>query len=148
MRLRRLQVLLHETVVGGFFGTWTLQYRELFRAQIQNDDGGMLIKRIGIKSAVVVAALAVGAPVAGAANPGNAVNGKKVFVSTGCGACHTLKAAAGTGVVGPNLDKTKPAYAKVIDRVTNGKGAMTSYKAILSKTQIQDVAAFVSTAKH
>ncbi|CAB4686708.1 MAG: c-type cytochrome [Actinobacteria bacterium] len=108
----------------------------------------MLITRIGLKSAVVVAALAVGAPVAGAANPGSATNGKKVFVSTGCGACHTLKVAAGTGLVGPNLDKTKSSYATVISRVTNGKGAMTSYKAILSKTQIQDVAAFISTAKH
>lgn len=107
-----------------------------------------MITRIGIKSAVVVAALSVGAPVAGAANPGNAANGKKVFISTGCGACHTLKAGSGTGVVGPNLDQKKPTYALVISRVTNGKGAMTSYKAILSKTQIQDVAAFVSTAKH
>jgi cytochrome c551/c552 len=36
---------------------------------------------------------------------GNAEAGKAVFTSAGCGACHTFKAAASTGTVGPDLDK-------------------------------------------
>jgi mono/diheme cytochrome c family protein len=36
---------------------------------------------------------------------GNAAAGKKVFGSTGCGGCHTFKAAGSTGAIGPDLDK-------------------------------------------
>ena len=31
--------------------------------------------------------------------------GKAVFLSQGCGACHTFKAAGSTGTIGPDLDK-------------------------------------------
>ncbi len=37
--------------------------------------------------------------------------GKAIFVAQGCNACHTFKAAAATGTVGPDLDKLD-AYAK------------------------------------
>ena len=53
--------------------------------------------------------------------------------------------AGATGSVGPNLDDKKPAYALVIDRVTNGKGVMPSFKSRLNETQIQDVAKYVSS---
>lgn len=36
---------------------------------------------------------------------GNAAAGKQVFASTGCGGCHTFKAAGTTGAIGPNLDE-------------------------------------------
>ena len=39
---------------------------------------------------------------------GDATAGKAVFTSAGCVACHTLKDAASTGTVGPNLDQLKP----------------------------------------
>jgi len=39
-----------------------------------------------------------------AAPKGNAAAGKSVFTSTGCGSCHTFKAAGTNGTVGPNLD--------------------------------------------
>jgi mono/diheme cytochrome c family protein len=35
---------------------------------------------------------------------GDAAAGKKVFVDSGCGGCHTFKAAGTNGKVGPNLD--------------------------------------------
>jgi cytochrome c6 len=75
---------------------------------------------------------------------GDATAGKAVFLSAGCTACHTLKAANATGTVGPNLDQVKPDAARVIDRVTNGKGVMPSFKRRLTPKQIADVAAFVS----
>jgi len=75
---------------------------------------------------------------------GNAAAGKTVFTSAGCVACHTLKAANATGTVGPNLDEAKPDATLVVERVTNGKGVMPSFKGKLSEQQIQDVAAFVS----
>jgi mono/diheme cytochrome c family protein len=35
---------------------------------------------------------------------GDAAAGKEVFVSTGCGGCHTYAEAGTTGQIGPNLD--------------------------------------------
>ena len=74
---------------------------------------------------------------------GNAEAGAQVFASAGCSGCHTLKAAGASGTVGPNLDEAKPDHALVVDRVTNGKGVMPSFKGQLSEEQIEDVAAYV-----
>lgn len=41
-----------------------------------------------------------------------AANGKAIFISAGCGACHTLAAAGSNGKVGPNLDNTPAVDAK------------------------------------
>jgi mono/diheme cytochrome c family protein len=81
-----------------------------------------------------------------AAPAGDPVAGKAVFTgSAGCTGCHTLKDAGSTGTVGPNLDQAMPPASLVIDRVTNGKGVMPSFKGTLTPTQIADVAAYVSS---
>jgi len=74
-------------------------------------------------------------------------DGKTIFTSTppGCGGCHTLADAGTKGTVGPNLDDAKPSKALVIDRVTNGKGVMPSFKGTLDPAQIQAVADYVSS---
>jgi mono/diheme cytochrome c family protein len=79
---------------------------------------------------------------------GDPVAGKKVFLSAGCTACHTLMAANSHGTVGPNLDEKKPPLALIFDRVTNGKNAMPPFKGQLSEKQIADVAAFVYQSTH
>jgi mono/diheme cytochrome c family protein len=71
-------------------------------------------------------------------------DGKSVFTTT-CGSCHTLSDAGTSGTVGPNLDNSKPAKELVIDRVTNGQGAMPSFKDSLDEAQIQAVADYVSS---
>jgi sulfite dehydrogenase len=77
---------------------------------------------------------------------GDPAAGKKTFLSAGCTGCHTLKDANATGTVGPNLDQAKPDYRLATARVTNGKGAMPSFKGQLSDQQIADVASYVVTA--
>jgi mono/diheme cytochrome c family protein len=77
---------------------------------------------------------------------GDAAAGKQVFESAGCVACHTLADAGSTGTVGPNLDDAKPPATLVVTRVTDGAGAMPSCKGKLTEQQIQDVAAYVSSA--
>jgi mono/diheme cytochrome c family protein len=79
----------------------------------------------------------------GGAGEGDAAAGEAVFTSAGCGGCHTMEAADASGAVGPNLDESKPDAALVVDRVTNGAGAMPSFGDELSEQQIQDVAAYV-----
>ena len=82
------------------------------------------------------------------ATGGPAVNGKSVFASAGCGGCHTLKDAGATGTVGPNLDTVQPppSLSLAVDRVTNGKNAMPSFKGQLTTKQIADVTAYVVKA--
>ena len=80
-----------------------------------------------------------------AAASGDATAGKQVFATAGCTACHTLADAGATGTVGPNLDQAKPPAELVVQRVTNGMGAMPPFKGQLSEQQIEDVAAYVSS---
>ena len=74
---------------------------------------------------------------------GDPKKGSSVYASGGCGGCHTLAAANSTGTVGPNLDQLKPDYQAVTAQVTNGGGAMPSFKSRLSTQQIADVSAYV-----
>jgi cbb3-type cytochrome c oxidase subunit III len=83
----------------------------------------------------------------GAAKGGKvtATDGKSIFASAGCASCHTLADAGATGTIGPSLDQAKPPQALVVERVTNGKGAMPSFKGQLTDAQIQAVAKYVSS---
>jgi mono/diheme cytochrome c family protein len=82
-------------------------------------------------------------PPAEEAGEGDAAAGEDVFAANACGSCHTLEAAGASGAVGPNLDESQPDHDLVVDRVTNGSGAMPAYGDTLDDEQIQDVAAYV-----
>jgi mono/diheme cytochrome c family protein len=88
-----------------------------------------------------------GETLGGAGNAeGDPAAGEEVFASAGCGGCHTLEAAGSSGNVGPNLDDAKPPHELVVERVTNGMGAMPSFKGQLSDQEIADVASYVVQA--
>ena len=74
---------------------------------------------------------------------GDAAAGEAVFTEAGCGGCHTLEAAGSSGSIGPNLDEAQPDYDLVVDRVTNGAGAMPAFADQLDEVEIQNVAAYV-----
>jgi cytochrome c6 len=80
-----------------------------------------------------------------AGGEGDPAAGKEIFTAN-CGSCHTLSDAGTTGTVGPNLDESQPSVELAVDRVTNGQGVMPPFADTLSEQQIQDVAAYVSTA--
>jgi mono/diheme cytochrome c family protein len=75
---------------------------------------------------------------------GDAKTGEEVFAAAGCGSCHTLAAAGAGGTIGPNLDESQPSVDLVVDRVTNGRGAMPPFRDQLSEEQIQAVAEYVN----
>jgi cytochrome c2 len=80
------------------------------------------------------------------AGEGDPVAGKQVFLgAAACGSCHTLADAGSSGTVGPNLDDSQPSFDLVVDRVTNGQGAMPSFSGTLTEQQIADVSAYVSS---
>ena len=89
-------------------------------------------------------------------------NGAAIFTSSGCGGCHTLKAAGSTGNVGPNLDTAIAADAKadhnmplaafVQESIANpsayiaknfSDGIMPAFKGKLTDAQIKAVAQYV-----
>jgi cbb3-type cytochrome c oxidase subunit III len=85
-----------------------------------------------------------GVPGAAAAPPaGN--DGKSIF-SANCASCHTLKAAAASGTIGPNLDDLKPSEPIVKHQVEVGGGVMPAFKGTLTPEQIDAVAKFVATS--
>lgn len=71
--------------------------------------------------------------------------GVSVFADAGCGSCHTLRLAGSNGHVGPDLDAAKPDAALVVDRVTNGRGGMPSFRGKLSHSEIDAVADYVAS---
>jgi mono/diheme cytochrome c family protein len=77
---------------------------------------------------------------------GGKPDGKAIFASAGCATCHTLAAAGATGTIGPNLDEAKPSVDMAIERITQGKGVMPSFKGQLTAAEIRAVAEFVSTS--
>jgi mono/diheme cytochrome c family protein len=70
-------------------------------------------------------------------------DGKTIFQSQ-CASCHTLKAAAATGTIGPNLDQVKPSLAIAKHQVEVGGGVMPAFKGKLTDAQIDAVAKFVA----
>jgi uncharacterized membrane protein len=109
-------------------------------------------RRIGQLWAIPVTAAAAIAAVAVVIRPGSSAPataasvsaGRSVFTSAGCGSCHTLRAAGAKGTIGPNLDALKPSREVVAQQVTNGGGAMPSFRSTLSSVQIAAVADYVS----
>jgi len=75
----------------------------------------------------------------------SATSGAQVFASSGCGGCHTLKAAGASGSVGPNLDQLRPDAATVSAIVHSGGGSMPSFAAKLSDAQITALGRYVSS---
>jgi cytochrome c6 len=71
-------------------------------------------------------------------------DGKTIFTQT-CASCHILADAGTSGTVGPNLDQSRPSKELAVDRVTNGRGAMPSFKDSLDQAQIEAVAEYVSS---
>src|SRR5688572_27255645 len=79
----------------------------------------------------------------GGGGEGDPEAGEAIFTEQGCGGCHMLEAAGSSGTIGPNLDESKPDFDLVVDRVTNGSGAMPSFSDKLSEEEIKNVAAYV-----
>ena len=75
---------------------------------------------------------------------GNATAGKAAFIASGCGDCHTLRAASATGTRGPSLDEDEPDFSTVVGCVTTGPGDMPSFAGRLSNSEIRNVAKFVA----
>jgi mono/diheme cytochrome c family protein len=122
-------------------------------------------RRAGIGIAVAASAIALGTPVALATHQSHAqssppstasvTSGYQVFNDFFCVACHTLKAGgpAAYGKLGMNFDKIHIPYPVATATVQHGIPAalplypteMVGFGKVLTPTQVQDVADFIST---
>lgn len=123
-----------------------------------------LAPRIGqVAAALVVVSIAVAMAAAAAVgrtattpSASQLAGGEKLFTTVGCSACHTFKAAAATGKIGPSLDPVKLTTAQLVTQISKGGCAvltpaacakyaskMSAFKPRLTTAQIADVAAFV-----
>jgi quinohemoprotein ethanol dehydrogenase len=80
----------------------------------------------------------------GATAGGGVMDGKSLFVAN-CASCHTLGDAGALGTAGPNLDTLKPEKAAVATQVATGSRGMPAFGGVLSKTQIDALATYVSS---
>jgi mono/diheme cytochrome c family protein len=98
-------------------------------------------------------AMAQGAPAAAPAKeaPLTAAQTEKargLFNDNSCGGCHTLADGNGSGSIGPSLDhNTHIDHALVVDRITNGSGAMPAFGGQIPDPDIQLLASYVIAAK-
>jgi cytochrome c oxidase subunit 2 len=92
------------------------------------------------------------------AEKGDPAAGKKVFTDTGCGGCHTFKAAGTKGTVGPDLDKALKGKdaAFIEESITDPNAEVASgfaqgimpqdYGSQLDSQQLADLVAVLQTA--
>ena len=102
----------------------------------------------GLVALAVVAAVVIVVPALGAGSePGNAANGKKVYIQF-CGKCHTLAAAGARGTLGNNLDHVDVTFSCTVSAIENGVGGIQAEYVLrnVSFQQVYDVAKYVSAA--
>lgn len=92
----------------------------------------MLAPLTALAAAFAIVVLLVGPELIGAKGssagaPAAARAGKQIFTAEGCGGCHTLADAGGSGTSGPNLDELAPDAATVAAKVKSGGGSMPSF---------------------
>lgn len=74
--------------------------------------------------------------------------GRTLFNDWSCGACHSLADGGGTGHVGPALDgNTNLDHAYVVDRLTNGQGAMPAFGGQMTDEEISLLAKYIVQSK-
>lgn len=111
-------------------------------------------------------ALAVGAAVAGAAlatascgggpsarppatGGATALEGRRLFVRTGCGTCHALATVQARGASGPDFDTSERLdRAQLRESLTEGANGMPSYAGRLTARQMDAITEFLYAATH
>ena len=78
-------------------------------------------------------------------NPGNAANGKRVFLADGCYYCHGTTGAGG-GNAGPRLAPDPLPLAGVKAKLRTASGRMPVYSpAVLKDSEIADIVAYLQS---
>jgi cytochrome c6 len=92
-----------------------------------------------------------GLPAATGPQPkGDLIAGRDAFLigtEPRCGGCHTLRDAATTSTIGPNLDQVKPTFEQVLAAMETGPGEMPKFPQVSMEVR-ENIAAYVEFATH
>jgi mono/diheme cytochrome c family protein len=76
-------------------------------------------------------------------------DGRRVFVSAGCGSCHTVASVGAHGSVGPNFDTSEQLdRAQIRSQLNQGVGGMPSFRGRLTPHEEDAVTEFVFQTLH
>lgn len=77
---------------------------------------------------------------------GKLAKGRELFANWSCGSCHSLSDAGAEGHVGPAFDgNTSLTEAFIVNRVTNGQGAMPAFGGQMTDQEIATIASYINT---
>jgi ubiquinol-cytochrome c reductase cytochrome c subunit len=100
---------------------------------------------VGVLASGVALAQTPPAPLSAQAPPGNADDGKKVYVSYGCYQCHGYE-AQGSNATGPRLGPRPIAFAAFSRYVRQPTGQMPPYTTkVVSDSEMANIYAFVAS---
>jgi mono/diheme cytochrome c family protein len=75
--------------------------------------------------------------------------GRRVFITAGCGSCHTVASAHTRGRAGPDFDTSEPlSRAQIRRQLDRGEGGMPSFRGRLTPHQQTAVTEFVFQTLH
>ena len=77
-----------------------------------------------------------------ARDPAVRTAGLALFTTHSCGTCHIFADACATGTVGPSLDRNLMVRT-IVNVVTNGQGAMPSFRGAMSDAEIAALATYI-----
>lgn len=73
---------------------------------------------------------------------------RTLFNQYGCGSCHLLADAGGTGHIGPSLDGNENLSVDYVKNIiNNGQGAMPSFGGMVSEEEVDTLARYIVSAK-
>jgi mono/diheme cytochrome c family protein len=76
-------------------------------------------------------------------------DGRAIFISTGCGACHTIASAHTSGQIGPDFDTSEQLNrAQILTEIDAGANGMPSYQHTLTSRQKRAVIEFIFQTMH
>jgi mono/diheme cytochrome c family protein len=84
-----------------------------------------------------------------AASRGLFNDGRTVFVSTGCGGCHTVASAHTRGQIGPDFDTSEQLNrAQILTEIDAGANGMPSYQHTLTPREKRAIIEFIFQTMH
>ena len=132
----------------GIIGNWTISgFAMLGAAVLAVPLAGALATPVDPTQPAPVEEVAA-AVVPAALSAEEVVQGRRLFQSWSCSACHVMSDANGHGHIGPAMDgNTAMDVPFIVARVTNGQGAMPGFGGMMSAEEIDLLANYIMQAK-
>lgn len=129
-------------ISGGITGKWTISGLAMLGA------AALAVPLAGALATPVDPTQAAAGHEPGSLTAEQVAQGRQLFQSWSCSACHVMSDANGHGHIGPSMDGNDAMdKAFVANRITNGQGAMPGFGGQMTDEEIDLLAAYIMQAK-